>query len=378
VLSALFHRRDVAFTAAALVVLGGVWGVPRSLAAGDSVRLEVAGPAVLTTASTYRITLRGNGADDVCRVQETAGRASDSKAPFALPVSPAALKAGGGRLTFQAVGCDNALLGSTKVAVEVPVHVISAGTYVAPDSVEASLRKFSLKVEAVKGPLRARITRGGKTVAQLASADGAKGSWTWKPGRNPAGHYRAEVTAGRGSSSRTLVVPFTVTSHWAPLGKPFPRCQLLTWSYDDTGEPGRAQGISKDVATAFTRISKATGIRFKHVADDGTIELGWKDMGADGPDGEGGAFWSGDSATSGRIVFNTHSTWVGKAGFTRYDADFPGRGALVTHEIGHALGLGHVTDSAQVMYPVATDGSPLGLEQGDRAGLNALYHAKSC
>jgi matrixin len=378
VLSALFHRRDVAFTAAALVVLGGVWGVPRSLAAGDSVRLQVAGPKVLTTPSTYRIALRGNGGDKVCRVQETASRASDSKAPFTLPVGPDALKAGRGTLTFQAVGCDNALLGTAKLTVEVPVHVVSAGAYVAPDSVEASLRRFALTVKAEKGPLRARIARGRTTVSELASTDGAKGSWTWKPGPNPAGHYRAEVTAGKGASSRTLVVPFTITSGWAPLGKPFPRCRLLTWSYDGTGEPGRAHGISKDVATAFTRISKATGIRFQHVNDHGTIELGWKDMGADGPDGEGGAFWSGASATSGKVVFNTRSTWVGKAGFARYANDFPGRGALVTHEIGHALGLGHVTDSTQVMFPVATDGSPLGLRPGDRAGLNALYHAKSC
>lgn len=377
-LSTLFHRRDVAFTAAALVVLGGVWGVPRSLAAGDSVHLEVTGPSVLTTPSTYRVAVGGNGADKVCRVQETAGRASDAEAPFALAVSPEDLKAGGGKLTFQAVGCDNALLGSAELAVEVPVHVVSTNAYVAPDSVDAALRTFALKVQAEAGPLTARITRGGKTVARLASATGAKGAWTWKPGRSPAGVYRAEVTAGRGSSARTLVLPFTVTSQWAPLGKPFPRCQLLTWSYDDTGEPARAAGMSADIATAFTRISKASGIRFKHVDDDGTIELGWKDMGADGPDGEGGAFWSGSSATSGKIVFNTRSTWVGKAGFRRYDNDFPGRGALVTHEIGHALGLGHVTDSAEVMYPVATDGSPLGLQPGDRAGLKSLYRAKSC
>lgn len=377
-LSALFHRRDVAFTAAALVVLGGVWGVPRSLAAGDPVKLQVSGPSVLTTPSTYKVALTGDDTDKVCRVQETAGRASDTGAPFALPISPADLEAGGGTLTFQAVGCDNALLGSAKLAVEVPVHVVSTNAYVAPDSVDASLRRFALKVEAEDGPLTARITRGGKTVTRLAPADGAKASWTWKPGRSPAGVYRAEVTAGRGSSSRTLVMPFTVTSHWSPLGKPFPRCQLLTWSYVGVGEPARAQGMEKDVASAFSRISKITGIRFKHVDDDGTIELGWKDMGADGPDGEGGAFWSGSSATSGKVVFNTRSTWVGKAGFKRYDNDFPGRGALVTHEIGHALGLGHVTDSAQVMYPVATDGSPLGLEPGDRAGLNTLYRAKSC
>ena len=78
------------------------------------------------------------------------------------------------------------------------------------------------------------------------------------------------------------------------------------------------------------------------------------------------------------MVFNTRSTWVSKAGFRRYPGDFPGRGALITHEVGHSLGLGHVTDRREIMYPVATNGSPLGLEKGDVAGLDTLYRAMGC
>lgn len=365
--------RRVALVAAGLVVLGGIWAVPRSIAAGDSVDLEAVGPAVLTTDATYKIMMDGD-TDKVCRVQETASRASDRSAPYALAVSPEDLAAGGRTLTFQAVACDNTLLGQAEVAVEVPIHVVAATRYVSTVAVDEAFQKFTLKVKAEKGSLSAVIKRGRKKVAGLAGSDDASASWTWNPGKNPAGRYTAEVRNG----ASVLVVPFDVTGHWAPLGKPFPRCQLLTWSYSTTNQPARAKGMNKDVATAFSRISAATGIKFKKVAKKGTIQLGWKDMGAEGPDGEGGAFWSGDHATAGKVVFNTRSTWVNKAGFKLYPGDFPGRGALITHEIGHALGLGHVTERAEVMYPVATNGSPIGLEPGDRAGLNALYHAKSC
>jgi hypothetical protein len=368
------RRRDVTFLAATLVVLGGVWAVPRSLAAGDSVELAVAGPSVLTTASTYTITT-DDDTSKICRLQETASKSSDSHAPYALTVSPADLPAGRKTLTFQAVACDNTLLGQVRTEVEVPVHIVTETPYVAPGAVDESLRRLKLAVTSEQGPLTARVTRAGRTVTTLAGSKDEKAAWTWAPGTNPAGTYRAEVTDGSG---RTLLVPFAVTAGWAPLGKPFPRCTLLTWSYSTTNQPARAKGMNKDVAGAFDRISAATGIKFAKVATKGTIRLGWKDMGTSGPDGEGGAFWSGDAATAGTVVFNTRSTWVGKAGFKRYPGDFPGRGALITHEIGHALGLGHVTERAQVMYPVATNGSPLGLQSGDRAGLNTLYRAKRC
>ena len=53
------------------------------------------------------------------------------------------------------------------------------------------------------------------------------------------------------------------------------------------------------------------------------------------------------------------------------------QGEVLLHELAHAIGLGHVDDPGQVMYPQSTNGrSDFGA--GDRAGLAALGSAAGC
>ena len=54
-------------------------------------------------------------------------------------------------------------------------------------------------------------------------------------------------------------------------------------------------------------------------------------------------------------------------------ADRPGpdlRGAVIEHELGHVLGLGHVDDPDELMYAETTNRTTLGA--GDRAGLGLV------
>jgi hypothetical protein len=51
---------------------------------------------------------------------------------------------------------------------------------------------------------------------------------------------------------------------------------------------------------------------------------------------------------------------------------------LLLHELGHAMGLGHVTDLRQQMYPTLRSASPNGLAAGDLAGLARVGRGAGC
>jgi hypothetical protein len=54
------------------------------------------------------------------------------------------------------------------------------------------------------------------------------------------------------------------------------------------------------------------------------------------------------------------------------------RGNLFLHELGHVIGLDHVDDRSQLMYPTISDRSPADWGAGDRLGLRQLGTASGC
>jgi predicted Zn-dependent protease len=53
-------------------------------------------------------------------------------------------------------------------------------------------------------------------------------------------------------------------------------------------------------------------------------------------------------------------------------------GALLLHELGHVVGLGHTPDSAQIMYPDLRPMSSAQYQPGDLGGLARLGATQGC
>lgn len=153
--------------------------------------------------------------------------------------------------------------------------------------------------------------------------------------------------------------------------------------------------VLDDVKEAVRRVSQASGLRFEF---DGVVHLSVNDLLSSGnfvTATSGGLHWS-----PVLIAFRSHTAMRGLgvrraygAAFpvtTRFDADqfvsgavvinasaglvdgfgrAPSVGTVLQHELGHAVGLGHILDPFQLMspMPVVTDWG-----RGDLAGLEEL------
>ncbi len=137
-------------------------------------------------------------------------------------------------------------------------------------------------------------------------------------------------------------------------------------------------GYLEQIQLAFAAWSKVAGLTFKQVADDGAAfnaptASGDIRIGAHTVDGALGtlAFTyfppiNGYSA-AGDLFLDTAENWA--IGF-----EGPGHDVfqVVTHEIGHAIGLGHVTGVQALMNPVYSEAFR-GPQADDIAGARFLY-----
>lgn len=194
-------------------------------------------------------------------------------------------------------------------------------------------------------------------------------------------------------------------------------CQTITYAVNPRlagkSTAARAAAVT-DVKGAFRRMSQRTGIEVAYVGRtdeiprDGASEswstkqraaeivVAWVDqdraakrsnlMGNSGggyPSGVGGWMmraWSGSGGTwrtaigRGFVVINADHNRLYTSGF----GSGMTRGALLLHEIGHALGLDHVGSTAQLMYPQMLDRGMSGYHEGDRRGLRKVGEPLGC
>jgi hypothetical protein len=177
-------------------------------------------------------------------------------------------------------------------------------------------------------------------------------------------------------------------------------CTPIRWQVNLALAP---PGALDALRVAFDDLAAATGLTFTSAGtttavptrswlqsdgERGTLLVAWvpkvgSDLWSGSADGEGGWYKRGVS-TDG-----TSWTWKIERGFVLIDpattagyaAGFaPGvsLGALLLHELAHAIGLGHTDDDAQLMYPTLSSSTAAGFSRGDRDGLARLGRDSGC
>lgn len=339
-------------------------------------------PTALTVTSRTSVPFTVTSPVEICYVSQSAGYARDlGGGSYELELDPSDLPFGTSEQSVTVYDCeDNAQ--TFPVSVTFP-FTLTASTIVAPWAQDTDLRKLEIEASAAPStPLTVTLLRDNKAV--LSKTIDTEGSLLLPISRRQAaGDWKIRAEAG----GTVIEQPLEVAYKWAPLSdrndpKHFTRCSTVTWHYNGAKAPKNTGGMKADIAKALEKVSAATGLTFREVPADASplLELHWVDLGAHGPSALGGYNYSssGDTMTyTGNVQLNTKDWWVTKKGFGRYNG-MPGRGALLLHEIGHTLGLGHVEDRNSIMNPVSSSGSPTGYTKGDLAGLDYLYAPASC
>ncbi|HEV2369944.1 MAG TPA: matrixin family metalloprotease, partial [Acidimicrobiales bacterium] len=194
-----------------------------------------------------------------------------------------------------------------------------------------------------------------------------------------AGPYVFEESNADGSPAR-----------WNP-------CQAIPYVVNATEAPPGALSM---IAAALAQVTAATGMQFVYAGPSNELASRERSLTAGGrwnpvlfvweqpgqsdylPAGGGEDGMGGYTAVS-----NSSGLWVVVSGQVALAADagsIPGFASaggwehLLLHEIGHVVGLGHVNDSAQVMYPYAGPGAAVAYGSGDLAGMRLLGSTEGC
>ena len=205
------------------------------------------------------------------------------------------------------------------------------------------------------------------------------------------------------SSLRYALLPNGINggiTRWNP-------CAAIRWQINLHNAPKGALKVARE---AVRRISLASGLHFTYAGTtkvipqnnfggDGNGPGGWPPLtiawalpgtGAGHSDvlpggqtvGMGGTIstatvdgtgWDVRIATA-YVVLDAHASKYFPANFNAQ----PSLGALLMHELGHAVGLGHAGDTHEIMYPSMQQGHPSTWGSGDKTALHLVGPTAGC
>jgi hypothetical protein len=255
--------------------------------------------------------------------------------------------------------------------------------------------------------VQARAGQGWVTLGETTSrVDGtfSLATPTWWVGRLSLRTFAPATSEAAGAASTTTAI-LTVNGRYRPRGGTAFRhlggyrarwepCDDISYRVNPHRMPA---GAMRDVAEAFRRLSEASGLRFSYAGptsfvpyarrsrratSNADVVLAWAPPRAV-PSLAGTVVGLGGYAGAGTSTGWTRITqgYVVLDSTSRLHRGFAGRrstrGMTLLHELGHAVGLDHVNDRRQVMYPVILPREAQ-YAAGDLRGLAAVGAARGC
>ena len=220
---------------------------------------------------------------------------------------------------------------TTTTSIEVPVPVTEAPVTAAPTTVTTP-----------PAPTPPTTTRPAPT-APPATAPRPTTPPPTQPTARATGNLGLVVLPPPSSSSGNAADYTLIGYRWNP-------CNVITVSTSGP-DAGTVGGI-------ITELSDLTGLHFMMVSSGGAITVAWGNVGS--------------ASEVAQTVWHSIGVWMTAATLTVDLAGVPFLPSVLRHELGHAMGLGHASQSNEVMYPTVGLTSPGDYGTGDRAGLRAV------
>lgn len=219
------------------------------------------------------------------------------------------------------------------------------------------------------------------------------------------GTYTITAIAGRDRVTEQVTVapepepwraaPGQQFTSWEPLGTraTYTPCQTVEWFFDTTGQPADRATMRDDIVASLAQLAGLTKLTFVETTDraNADLVLSWGDLAPYGYSADAAAIGGFRGPSQGYVVFSptnewTNDYWAGDQPKTKqwqdagwiYTLTVNGRQTLVTHEVMHALGFGHVEDYTSIMYPQSIGNGAGQLSAGDLDGLAAMYGSQPC
>jgi hypothetical protein len=134
-------------------------------------------------------------------------------------------------------------------------------------------------------------------------------------------------------------------------------------------QPGSAARQTAEVVIAFTTPARTSYSLAGSTLGEGGLAYAWASRTVSGRT----TYYV--AAQRGFVVIDTPQMLAQTVGGTGLGLR---RTNLLLHELGHVMGLQHVSDPRQQMYPILRSASPSGLAAGDLAGLSLVGRKAGC